>query len=111
VVTISTCAVCNGQFFGGGMRVAPDAAPDDGFLDVIIMADAPKRDVLKSLGDIKSGAHVNNPNVKVFRAKSVIATPVEATAGAAVHIEADGESPGRLPAMFEVLPKVLKFRA
>jgi diacylglycerol kinase (ATP) len=111
VVKISTCAVCNGQFFGGGMRVAPDAAPDDGLLDVIIMADGPKANVLKSLGDIKSGAHVNNPNVKVFRARSVIATPVEATAGAAVHIEADGESPGRLPAMFEVLPKALKFRA
>jgi YegS/Rv2252/BmrU family lipid kinase len=111
VVRLSTCAVCNGQFFGGGMRVAPDASPDDGLLDVIIMQDAPKAGVLKSLKEIQTGAHVKNPNVKVFRAKSVIATPVEATAGAPVHIEADGESPGRLPAMFEVMPKALKFRA
>lgn len=111
VVTLSTCAVCNGQFFGGGMRVAPDASPDDGLLDVIIMQDAPKTGVLKSLKEIQTGTHVKNPNVKVFRAKTVIATPVEATAGAPVHIEADGESPGRLPAMFEVMPKALKFRA
>jgi YegS/Rv2252/BmrU family lipid kinase len=111
VVSISTCAVCNGQFFGGGMRVAPDASPDDGMLDVIVMGDAPRMDVLKSLGDIKTGKHVNNPNVKIFRAKSVIATPVEATLGAPVLIEADGELPGQLPAMFEVLPKALKFRA
>jgi diacylglycerol kinase family enzyme len=75
------------------------------------MQDAPKAGVLKSLKEIQTGAHVKNPNVKVFRAKSVIATPVEATAGAPVHIEADGESPGRLPAMFEVMPKALKFRA
>ncbi len=111
VVSVSTCAVCNGQFFGGGMRVAPDASPDDGLLDVILMGDGRLRDVMKSLGDIKTGAHVNNPNVKIFRAKTVIATPVEATAGAPVLIEADGELPGQLPAMFEVLPKALKFRA
>jgi len=44
------------------------------------------------------------------RGRSVIATPVEATQGAPVHIEADGESPGRLPAMFEVLPRAITFR-
>jgi YegS/Rv2252/BmrU family lipid kinase len=111
VVSVSTCAVCNGQFFGGGMRVAPDASPDDGLLDVILIGDAPTRDVMKSMGDLRTGKHVTNPNVKVFRGKSVIATPVEATAGEPVLIEVDGELPGRLPAMFEVLPKALKFRA
>jgi diacylglycerol kinase family enzyme len=111
VVTVSTCAVCNGQFFGGGMRVAPDASPDDGLLDVIVIGDAPKGDILRSMNQIYTGAHVTNPHVKVFRGKSVIATPVEATAGAPVFIEVDGETPGKLPAMFEVLPKALKFRA
>lgn len=111
VVTISTCAVCNGQFFGGGMRVAPDAAPDDGMLDVIIMGDAPLRQSLSSMNDIYTGAHINNPNVKVVRGKSIIATPVEATEGAPVLIEADGEAPGMLPAMFELLPRAIKFRA
>jgi YegS/Rv2252/BmrU family lipid kinase len=111
VISVSTCAVCNGQFFGGGMRVAPDASPDDGFLDVIVIGDAPKREIMNSMKQIYTGAHINAPHVKVFRGKSVIATPVEATGGAPVHIEADGESPGQLPAMFEVMPKALKFRA
>jgi len=110
LVTISTCAVANGQYFGGGMRVAPDAAPDDGMFDVIVIGDAPKREVAATLNQIYTGQHIHNPHVKVFRAHSVIATPVEATEGAPVFIEADGESPGRLPAMFEVLPKSLKFR-
>jgi YegS/Rv2252/BmrU family lipid kinase len=110
LITISTCAVANGQYFGGGMRVAPDASPDDGMFDVVVIGDAPKGDVLKALGQIRTGEHVNNANVRVFRAKSVIATPVEATEGAPVYIEADGESPGRLPAVFEVIPKSLKFR-
>ncbi len=111
VVSISTCAVCNGQFFGGGMRVAPDASPDDGLLDVIVIGDAPRRDILNSMNQIYTGAHIANPHVKVFRGKSIIATPVEATGGAPVYIEVDGETPGRLPAMFEVMPKALKFRA
>ena len=110
LVTISTCAVANGQYFGGGMRVAPDAAPDDGMFDVIVIGDAPKREVAATLNQIYTGQHIHSPHVKVFRAHSVIATPVEATEGAPVFIEADGESPGRLPAMFEVLPKSLKFR-
>jgi len=111
VISVSTCAVCNGQFFGGGMRVAPDASPDDGLLDVIVIGDAPKREIMKSMQQIYTGAHVNSPHVKVFRGKSVIATPVEATGGAPVYIEVDGETPGQLPAMFDVMPKALKFRA
>ena len=66
---------------------------------------------MKSMNQIYTGEHINNPNVKVFRGKSIIATPVEATAGAPVLIEADGETTGRLPAHFEILPKALKFRA
>jgi len=90
--------------------VAPDALPDDGMFDVIVMGDAPKSDVAKTLQQIRTGEHVHNPNVRVFRARSVIATPVEATEGEPVFIEADGEAPGRLPAVFEVIPKSLKFR-
>jgi YegS/Rv2252/BmrU family lipid kinase len=110
LVSISTCAVANGQYFGGGMRVAPDASPDDGMFDVVVIADAPKREVAAAINQIYTGAHVNNPNVRVFRAASVIAAPVEATEETPVFIEADGESPGLLPAVFEVIPKSLKFR-
>jgi diacylglycerol kinase family enzyme len=74
------------------------------------MRAAPLRQTLSSMNDIYTGAHVNNPNVRVVRGRSVIATPVAATQGAPVHIEADGESPGRLPAMFEVLPRAITFR-
>jgi diacylglycerol kinase (ATP) len=110
VVTISTCAVCNGQYFGGGMKVAPGASPDDGLFDVVVMGAAPLKQTLSSMNDIFTGEHVNNPNVRVLRGRRVIATPVEATEGAPIHIEADGESPGRLPAMFEVRARALKFR-
>src|SRR5436305_1226820 len=42
IVSVSTVVVANGQYFGGGMRVAPNAKPDDGLFDVVIMGGASK---------------------------------------------------------------------
>ena len=111
VVTISTVAVCNGQFFGGGMKVAPDAQPDDGLFDVVIMLDAKRSDTIKAMNQIYTGAHIHHPSVKVIRGASIIATPVQATEGAPVFLDVDGEAPGKLPAMFDIVHKVVRFRS
>ncbi len=42
IAPISTVAIANGRYFGGGMQVAPGAATDDGLFDVVIMGGAPK---------------------------------------------------------------------
>lgn len=110
VVTVSTVAVCNGKYFGGGMKVAPDAQPDDGQFDVIIMGNAPRDETIRVMNSIYSGDHVRHPSVKVIRGKSVIATPVQATERAGVYLDVDGESPGQLPGVFEVLHKALSFK-
>ncbi|MEO8450241.1 MAG: diacylglycerol kinase family protein [Gemmatimonadota bacterium] len=108
VVTISTVAVCNGQYFGGGMQVAPDAVPDDGWFDIVILGDAPRGEMLKAMRQIYTGDHVHRPYVKVIRGRSVAAAPTEAAGSAPVFLDIDGETPGRLPAKFELLPGVLK---
>jgi diacylglycerol kinase (ATP) len=110
VVTISTVAICNGRYFGGGMRVAPNAMADDGLFDVIVMCDAPRRETIKAMNAIYTGEHLKHPSVKVLRGASVIATPVQATAGARVYLDVDGEAPGQLPAMFDVMTKAISFR-
>ncbi len=107
---ISTVAVANGQFFGGGMRVAPNAMPDDGEFDVVVMGGGSKSQTLADMKLIYTGEHLKNPNVRVVRASRVTAVPVEETRGRAVLIETDGESAGRLPATFEILPGVLNLR-
>jgi len=110
IAGISTVAVANGQFFGGGMRVAPGAALDDGVFDVVIMGGAPKRQMLKDMKLIYTGEHIENPNVRVLRGRKVVAVPVAETRGRPVLIETDGESAGRLPATFEILPRALNLR-
>jgi len=108
--TVSTVAVANGQFFGGGMHVAPHARPDDGLFDVVIMGGAPKWEALKILNLVYKGEHLKHPNVRWMRARTVVATPATETRGRPVLIEVDGESAGQLPATFEILPRALRLR-
>lgn len=110
IATISTVAIANGQYFGGGMRVAPGAVVDDGLFDVVIMGGAPRG---QSLGDLKllyTGEHILKSYVRVLRGRHVVVAPVAETRGQAVLIETDGEAAGRLPATFEILPRALNLR-
>ncbi|MBU6296904.1 MAG: diacylglycerol kinase family lipid kinase [Alphaproteobacteria bacterium] len=110
IITISTVAVANGTTFGGGMVVAPNAKPDDASFDVIVIANAPKRQMLADMKLIYTGEHLGNPNVRVIRGRKVVAAPVAETRGRPVLIETDGEGIGRLPATFEILPGALNVR-
>jgi diacylglycerol kinase (ATP) len=103
--TINTVAVANGRFFGGGMKVAPEASPDDGLFDVIALGDLGFGDVLKSGRRLYKGTHLAMDKVTSRRAKVVEAEPID-PAGV-VELDVDGEAPGRLPARFEVLPGAL----
>jgi len=57
-----------------------------------------------------TGEHVNRPHVQCLRGRTVMAVPVAETKGRPVLIELDGESAGRLPATFEILPRSLNLR-
>ncbi len=104
---ISTVAVSNGRFFGGGMMVAPMADPADGFLDVVLMRDTRLRELLFKIGDIYAGRHMDDPKVFHYRVRSLEVTP--APGEGPVLIDMDGEAPGRLPARFDILPGALPF--
>jgi YegS/Rv2252/BmrU family lipid kinase len=104
---IYTVAVANGRFFGGGMKVAPEARLDDGLFDVVTLGDFGFSDLLLRGLDIYSGKHVTNPKVTIHRARRVEAVP---TNGEEVLLDVDGEQPGRLPATFELLPQALTVR-
>jgi YegS/Rv2252/BmrU family lipid kinase len=105
---IYTVAVANGRYFGGGMKVAPEARLDDGLFDVVTLGDFSFSDLLLRGLDIYSGKHVTNPKVTVHRARRVEASPTDD--GAEVLLDVDGEQPGRLPATFELLPAALNVR-
>jgi diacylglycerol kinase (ATP) len=105
--TINTVAIANGKYFGGAMKVAPNAEPDDGQFDVISLGDFGFGDVLASGRRLYQGSHLAMAKVSTRRAKVVEAEPID-PAGI-VELDIDGESPGRLPARFEILPGALWF--
>jgi YegS/Rv2252/BmrU family lipid kinase len=107
-LTISNLCIANARYFGGGMKVAPDALLDDGQFDVITINDLGALKILTNAHKLYRGTHLEMEEVYQALAKVVTARP--ARKDETVAIEIDGELPGRLPATFEILPKALRVR-
>ncbi len=101
-------ALGNGRFFGGGMKICPDATLDDGAFDLVTVGDLSRMEVLGNVGRLFSGTHLELDDVHSVRVKRV---EVEAVEGdQRIPVELDGETPGHLPAIFEILPGALHVR-
>jgi len=96
-------AVANGAFYGGGMKICPEASRDDGLLDVCAVGDMPRREVLRLLPKVFSGGHVGHPMVEFFRTREL---KIACAAGS--EIQLDGELVGRLPAVLRAAPRALR---
>jgi YegS/Rv2252/BmrU family lipid kinase len=103
-------AVANGKFFGGGMMIAPDAALDDGQFEVVVLRAANKLRLLWDLRLVYGGRHRDHPAITILRGRRVVVEPVGDTAENCAFIDIDGESPGRIPATFEMVPGALTLR-
>ncbi|MEV0199951.1 YegS/Rv2252/BmrU family lipid kinase [Nonomuraea sp. NPDC050691] len=91
-------AVGNTRSYGGGMRVCPDARPDDGLLDVVVAGAMGVGEFLRVFPGVYRGTHVTHPSVTVRRARHV---RLEA---AGVPVYADGERLGSGPVTCTALP-------
>jgi diacylglycerol kinase family enzyme len=97
--------VANGRYFGGGMKICPEAEPDDGLFDVLLIGDLTKRDLLLTLPKTYRGKHLPHPKAEVLRGAAVeIETPEP------LPVELDGEQPGTTPGRFEIVPQALRLR-
>jgi diacylglycerol kinase (ATP) len=97
--------VANGVWHGGGMKLAPDAAPDDGAFDVVLIGDVGKVDFLTTAPKLYKGRHVGHPKVEIVRS-SVVSVDAESH----LPIELEGEQVGTTPAVFELVPGALRIR-
>ncbi|HVL63997.1 MAG TPA: diacylglycerol kinase family protein [Actinomycetota bacterium] len=102
--TMNNLVVANGQYFGGGMKIAPKAAPTDGLLDVQI-EHARKREAIAIMPKVFRGEHVPHPDIlEAKRARLSIETDPP------MLVEADGEVLGTTPARFEILRDVIRLK-
>jgi diacylglycerol kinase (ATP) len=106
-LTVANFCVANARYFGGGMKIAPNAKLDDGLFDVIAVGDVSAAKVLTNSYRLYLGTHLGMGEVNHARARRVSARPAS---DGEVKLEVDGELVGRLPAEFEVLPGALRVR-
>ncbi|MDR5709349.1 MAG: diacylglycerol kinase family lipid kinase [Armatimonadota bacterium] len=89
--------------YAGGLRMCPEARPDDGWLEVVLVREVSRVEVVRLLPRLLDGSHVRHPKVEVMRAKEV---EVRSIIPVAVH--ADGEFVGTTPARFTIHPQTLE---
>jgi diacylglycerol kinase (ATP) len=94
-----------GRYQAGGMKLCPDAVPDDGLFDVLILGDLSKADLARNLHKTYRGTHLSHPKVEVLRG-----TLVSIEAEEPLPIQLDGEQPGTTPVQFELIPGALRLR-
>jgi diacylglycerol kinase (ATP) len=97
--------IANGMYAAGGMKIAPDARPDDGRFDAVLIGDVSKLDFVTTFPKIYRGTHTSHPKVDVVSARAVAVDTDES-----LPVVLDGEQPGTTPARFEIVPGALRLR-
>ncbi|MBI2341063.1 MAG: diacylglycerol kinase family lipid kinase [Deltaproteobacteria bacterium] len=100
--------VANGPHFGSGMRPAPMARPNDGLFDVVAVEKMTFLQTLNFFPRLYTGGHVKLPQVKSLKTRKV-AMDLKNKKDV-VYVETDGDTIGRLPALFEIIPKAIRFK-
>lgn len=78
---------CNGQVYGSGYRIAPEAKINDGLLDIIEVAPLSLREIAKYMPMLKSGEHLDQDIVNFYRTDRMTVTSDEE-----LLLNLDGES-------------------
>ncbi|MCL2706923.1 MAG: diacylglycerol kinase family lipid kinase [Dehalococcoidia bacterium] len=99
---VLSVVVTNGAYFGGGMRIAPQAVLDDRHLDVVTIGDVRKAELLQVFPRVYDGTHVIHPKVCLEKADCV-----SIECDRRILLQADGELLGSGPVTFKVMPAAL----
>jgi len=105
---LTILVVANGQYFGGGMWIAPRARCDDGVFDVVYAGGLSRPRLVGLLAKVFRGAHMKDAGVHGERARTIEVRPRDEHE--VVLLDLDGEQPGRLPASFRIEPAALRLR-
>ena len=94
-------SVANGETYGGGMRICPDASNSDGIFDILLVHPVSKIVLLSIFPKVFTGKHVPHPKIDIIRGKKV---QISADASAF----ADGEFVSKLPIEITNVKNALK---
>jgi YegS/Rv2252/BmrU family lipid kinase len=107
-LVLANLCVANARYFGGGMKIAPNAKLTDGKFDIVGIGDLSTLKLFTSAPRVYTGSHLSMPEVSHALARKI--TVRAAGRAAEVALEIDGELPGKLPATFQIIPSALRVR-
>ncbi len=102
---VTALVMANGQYFGGGMKIAPTALPHDGLLDILLIAAMNKPSLLFNSHRVYKGTHLSIKEVQLFQGRTVSIHPQNRR----VLFQLDGEQLGEAPVEVRLLPGALRF--
>ncbi|WP_040207589.1 diacylglycerol/lipid kinase family protein [Neobacillus jeddahensis] len=95
--------VSNQPYYGGGMKIAPAAEPDDGLFDITVVHQLSRLKLLLVFISVFWGKHIHFKEVKSFKGRVVsVHSPTS------LHVHADGEQIGYTPLNIDLQAKNLK---
>ncbi|MCM3569647.1 diacylglycerol kinase family protein [Neobacillus mesonae] len=95
--------VSNQPYYGGGMKIAPDAVLNDGLLDIIVVHGLSRWKLLLLFINVFWGKHVNFPEVKTFQGRMISIQSIEN-----LFVHGDGEHIDRAPLKINIQVKAVQ---
>jgi len=92
-----------GKYSGGGMMQTPDAIANDGLFDLTLIKRMRKGEIIRSLKKLYDGTILDHPKVEAYTGRKI-----KIDSDPLIHVEADGESLGHSPIVFDILPRSIQ---
>ena len=103
---VMSLVVANGQYFGSGLAVAPNARMDDGKFEIVTLGNITIMDYLKNLNKVKQGRPIEHKEVSYSEAKEIT---IESMEGKELPIDMDGDFVGYCPMTLKCVPNAINF--
>ncbi|XP_049388524.1 sphingoid long-chain bases kinase 2, mitochondrial isoform X2 [Solanum stenotomum] len=99
---VTALCIGNAKYFGGGMKITPNANPSSGDYEMVILQDFKWYDFILKLHKLYNGTHLSVKNVSSRRARSIEIEEIGSSGS--IFVQSDGEFLGFLPRKFSILP-------
>lgn len=103
---VTALCIGNAKYFGGGMKITPNADPFNGNLEVVILQDFKWYDFILKLHKLYNGTHLSVKNVSSISVRSIEVEDVSGSGG--IFVQSDGEHLGFLPRKFRIIPGAIE---
>ncbi len=103
-------AICNGQYFGSGMHIAPKAELSDGRFDVVAIPGESKAAFLSIAMRVYDGGHIAKPGVDYFGCEKIEIESLDTAEKRPFLLDVDGEPVGQIPMTITLIPRAIVVR-